>query len=132
MRIAPAALAAFCHYMRLLIGNIGKDSAGAFLLDDSAEGHADDKILGIFTVAPAASAVFAALRGVFSLVTEIRKSREVGIRDKHNVAALSPIAAVGTACRDIFFTVKRHRAVAAVARFDAYISFIYKHTFTFF
>ena len=129
MRIAPAALAALGDHMRLLVGDVGEDSAGLFFLDDRAERHLDDEVLGVLAVAPAAASVFAALGDVFSFVAEVRQRGEIGVGNKDDVAALSAVAAVGTSCRHILFAVERHGAVAAVTGFYMNIRFIYKHSY---
>ena len=71
MRIAPAALAAPGNDMRLVVRNVGKQPAALLLLNESSHRNADYKILGVFALAPAASAVFALWSVVFSFVAEI-------------------------------------------------------------
>ena len=127
MRIAPAALAASRDDMRLAVGDVREDAVAAFLPDESSQRHADDQILRVLAAAASSPAVFSARRGVFSFVAEIGKRAEVGVGKKNDVAASAAVAAVGTACRDILLAVKRHRSVAAVARFDFDVRFIYKH-----
>ena len=114
MRIPPAALAALCDDVRLVVGDIRENAVGAFLLDEGAHRHADNQILGVFAAATSASAVLSARRGVLALIAEIGERAEVGIGKKYNVAALAAVAAVGTARGNVFFTVKRNSTVAAL------------------
>ena len=118
MCIAVAAAAALCHGDGGVVGQVGNDKAALGVLDDRAQRHLDDEVLGVFAVAQARAAL-AALRGhILALVAEIHQGGQVVVHHKDNVAAAAAVAAVRAACCHEFFAVKAHRAVAALARVE--------------
>ena len=127
MLVAPAAFAAFRDDDGLFTGEIRHDAAGSGVPDQCADRDFDDQIICRLAVFSAAGAVGALFCLKLTLIAEIGKGGEIGIRDEDHVAALSPVAAVGTARGNIFFAVKRNGAVAAVTGFYRYFRFIYKH-----
>jgi len=72
----------------------------------------------------AALAVAAPLAFVFGIEAEMEKSIVVLAGDQHDIAAPAPVAAAGTAARDVFLAPERKAAVAAVAGFDGNDYFI--------
>jgi len=71
--------------------------------------------------------VFAPLRLMFRVVAEVDEGI-VALRGDHDdVAAVTAVAAGGTAAGDEFFAPEGHAAVAAVAGFDANSCFIDEH-----
>ena len=117
MLVAPAAVAALGYYNGLRIGYIGNYSAAFRILNQCADRYAYDKVGRFFARAAAAAALFARLCRVFALVAEVRKGRKVTVSLENNISAPAAVAAVGSACRNIFLPVKGNSAVAAVARF---------------
>jgi hypothetical protein len=77
---------------------------------------------------PVASlAVPAAVGFVMAPPLEIEEGLEASVRLDNDIAAFAAVAAVGAAARDEFFPVHTDAAVAAVAAFNRYFRFIYKH-----
>ena len=108
MRVAPAAASAVRRHKRLVRRNIRHQPA-------------------FFAKAAFGAAILPVLGGKFALVAKIRQRGAAVVRDKHHIAAHAAVAAIRAAGCDIFFAVKRHRAVAAVAGAHLYFSYIYKH-----
>ncbi len=79
--------------------------------------HGDKKIVRALAVELAAGAVAAVLRNEFALVAEGKQGVASGIDAKDDASALSAVAAVGAAVRDVFFTSEGNGAVAAVSGF---------------
>ena len=118
MCIAVAAAAALCHGDGGVVGQVSNNKAALGVLDDRAQRHLDDEVLGIFAVAQARAAL-AALRGhILALVAEIHQGGQVVVHHKDDVAAAAAVAAVRAACCHEFFAVKAHRTVAALARVE--------------
>ena len=128
MPVAPAAFAAFCGDKRLVRGHIRHHNTAFTLADNRAARHTNHKVLPFFAVAARTAAVLPVFGFVFAFIAEIRKGRKIVVHLKHDVAAAPTVAAVRSAGRDIFFTVERNRAVAAVARFNLNFCNIYKHS----
>ena len=63
-------------------------------------------------------ALAAVRRFVLALIAKVGQRGQIVVHLKHDVAAATAVAAVRSAGRNIFFTMKRDRAVAAVAGFD--------------
>ena len=63
MRVAIAAAAALGDGHRGVVGQIRDDKAALRVLDDGAQRHLDDKVLGIFAVAEACAALAALIGG---------------------------------------------------------------------
>ena len=127
MGIAPAALAALGNDMRLTVGEVGNNPAAFRVTHHGTHRHLHDQISALFAEAAPRLAIAAVLRLVFALVAEIRQCGKMGGHHKHNIAALAAVAAVGAARRHIFFTVKGHRAVAAVACLQFDFCLVNKH-----
>ena len=101
-----------------MVGQIRDHKAALGVLDDSAQRHLDDEILGIFAVAEACPALAALIGGVFALVAEIHQGGEVVVHDEDDITAAAAIAAVRAARGHEFFTMEADRAVAALARME--------------
>ena len=124
MLIAPAASAALTEDERLLVGHILDDLAGFGVPDQGAPRHADGEALTVLAAFAAALPVYAASGHIFALIAEVHKGGHIVVHLHDDAAAVAAVAAVGAAGRDIFFSVKGHRAVAAVAGSDAYARLI--------
>ena len=130
MRVALASSAALeQHDAAVVVKYVGEHVARLFVLDDSAARHLDDKVLSAAPGAILARAVRAVFGAEMLGKTEVDERRRVGVRDKDYVSALASVAAVRSALGDVFFGVKRHRAVAAVTRFDKDRRYVQKHLF---
>ena len=128
MPVPPAAFAALRGDKRLVRGHIRHHNTAFTFADNRAARHANYKVLPFFAVAARAAAVLPVFGFVFAFIAKIRQGRKIVVYLKHNIAAAPAVAAVRSAGRDIFFAVKRNRAVAAVARFDLNFCNIYKHS----
>lgn len=81
-----------------MVGQVGNDKTALGVLDDRAQRHLDDEVLGVFAVAQARAAL-AALRGhILALVAEIHQGGQVVVHHKDDVAAAAAVAAVRAAC----------------------------------
>ncbi len=129
MSVSPAASAAFCDYYRLVTRHIGDYSARFLFTDNCASGHLDYEVGRRFAEAVFRAAVVTSLSHVFALEAKIYKGRAVVINQKDDISALASVTSVGSSCGNIFFSMERHAAVAAVARFNGYIYFIDEHFF---
>ena len=127
MRVAPAAASAVRRHKRLVRRNIRHQPAGFVIINQRAARHLDDTVGAFFAKAAFGAAILPVLGGKFALVAKIRQRGAAVVRDKHHIAAHAAVAAIRAAGCDIFFAVKRHRAVAAVAGAHLYFSYIYKH-----
>ena len=120
MRIAVAAAATLCNGDWGVVGQVRNDKAALGVLDDGAQRHLDDKVLRVFAVAQACTAL-ATLRGhILALIAEIHQGGQVIVHHKDDIAAAAAVAAVRAASGHEFFTVKAHRTVAALARVEPY------------
>ena len=129
MPVAPAALAAFGGHKALCFAHIRHNGAAVCFFDYCAAGNFDFKVGSVFAVLFVSLSGQAVLCCIFSFVSEIRKRCKIVVNDENNVAALAAVAAVRAAGGNIFFTVKRNCARAAVAGFDLNFCYIYKHRF---
>ena len=103
-----------------MVTGVWSDKAALGVLDDGAQRHLDDKVLRVFAVAQACTAL-ATLRGhILALIAEIHQGGQVIVHHKDDIAAAAAIAAVRAASGHEFFTVKAHRTVAALARVEPY------------
>ena len=73
MGISPAALAALCDNVRLVVGDIRENSVSALLLDERTHRHADNQVLGVFAATASALAVFAFFGYIFALIAKVRE-----------------------------------------------------------
>ena len=127
MAVAPAAATAFGNHKGFFPRNVCQQSTAFHIFDQRAVGNQNYQILTVFAKALTGRAVLSVFGSVFPLVAKIRQSRQIGVGFEHNVAAFTAVAAIGTACRYIFFAAKRNAAVAAVACFDFDFCHINKH-----
>lgn len=105
----------------VVFGHIVNDLFRLGVTQKRAWRHGDIKIVGALAVELASRTVAAVLCDKFALVAEGKQRVAAGIDAEDDAAALSAVAAVGSAVRDVFFTPEGHGSVAAVAGF--YIDF---------
>ena len=98
--------------------------------DHRALGHLDDEIFTPLAAHATAQAVGTGGSHILALVAEIQQGREVGVDVQHHAAAVTAVAAVGTACGHVFFPVEGHGPVAAPASAYGNAYFIYEHKMT--
>ena len=127
MLIAPAAAATLAEDEILRGGHIPNDLVRFRVAHDRAARHLDDEVLTALALAARAASVLAVRGRVFSLIAEIHQGGQIVVHAKDDTAAVSAVAAVGAAGRDVFLAVKRDRAVAAVPGLDVNFCFIDKH-----
>ena len=125
--VAPAASAALAEDKVLRVRHVLDDLVCLAVAHDRAARNLDDQVFSALALASAALSVHAVGRDIFALVAEIHQRGQVVVDSQNNRAAVAAVAAVGSACRNIFFPVESNRAVAARARFHIYFRFINKH-----
>ncbi len=131
MLVAAAAAPAFQKKKTsVFAGHVGDDFATLRLTDYGALRHFDDDILAVFAGTVLLAALLAVFRTVFADVPEICQSIQSLVHLKVDAAAVSAVAAVGTAVRHIFLTPERDVTVAALAAFHIYFRMICKHDFS--
>ena len=128
MRVAPAAVAALCRDIRLVIRHILHDLSGFLVADDRAARHADDEVRAVLALAALAAARLAGRRDILFLVAEVQERRQIVIHLEDDRAAAAAVAAVRAARRDILFAVEADLAVAALAGNDLDLCNINKHS----
>ena len=130
-RIAPAAPAAGRddHLFAVLL-HIAENLPGGAVGDHGADRNFEDYVRRLAPVHVGAFPARAVLRLVVAVVDESDEALFAVGRLEDDVAAGTAVAAVRTAARHKFFTVKAAAAVAAVAGFDRDDRFIHKHGFS--
>ena len=128
--VAFSASAAFgCHEGLAVLRQVCHDRVAFSVAHHGADGNLDDQIRAVLAELLAASAVFSALRLVFSFITEIHQGAQVAVGLDDDVAAFAAVSAVRTALRNIGFPAEGHGTVSALARLDEDRCLIYKHEF---
>ena len=126
--VALTAAAAPGYYDRLIVRDIRHDSAGVGVLDYGPPGHADYRRLHGLSGAALGAAVLAVRGDVLLLIAEVDQRGKIIVSDKHDVASLTSIAAVRSACIHIFLAVEAYCPVTAVSCLDRYFDLINKHS----
>ena len=125
MGIAEAAVSAPREHRPLAhAGQIGEQGLAVLLIDLGARRHLEDDVLAVCAMAILAHAGAAILRLEVLLVAVVDQRIEPIDRERDDIAALSPIAAVRSAELDEFLTPERHAAVPAVARANVNLGFV--------
>ena len=119
VHVAPAAAAAFCGDPVLAVGHVVHDGAGLGVADDGAARDLNIQGVPVLAVAALAHAVGAVAGDIFALIAKVHQRGHVLVHGEDDVAAAAAVAAVGAARRHVFFTVKGHRPVAALAGVDS-------------
>ena len=130
MRVAPAAAAAVKQHMALTgLVHVGHQTAVRNQPHRRAHRHLDDKLFGALAAAQGRRAVFAVIRRILALITEIHQRVHIRIGQQHDVAAVSAVAAVRAAVLHKLFAMERDRAIAAVSGLGGDFNLIDKHSF---
>ena len=125
--VAFAAPAAFQqHFFISFFVHIRNDDAAFLILNDRAQRYVYDKVFAAFSKAVSALSVFAVFRAEMFFEFEVDKCIQVVVDAKHDIAAVTAVAAVGPALLDELFTMERHNPVAAVTGFTKY-RYVIKH-----
>ena len=114
MLVAPAAAAAPAQDEGLIVGHILNDLVGLGVTHQRAPGYPDGQALAVLAGLAAALAVHTVGGHVFALVAEVHQGGHIVVHLQDDGAAVAAVAAVGTACRYVFLTVKGNGTVAAV------------------
>lgn len=85
------------------------------IADNRAWRHFQHQIIGVSTVAVATLARLAAFGPPVSLMTQSGQAIDSGHRAENHAAAVTAVAAVGTAFGDVFFSTKAETTVSATA-----------------
>ena len=124
MRVAPAAVAALCRDIRLVIRHILHDLSGFLVADDRAARHADDEVRAVLALAALAAARLAGRRDILFLVAEVQKRRQIVIHLEDDRAAAAAVAAVRTALRNELLAAEASGTIAAFAALNFDIGFV--------
>ena len=127
MGISPTSSAALCGYKGFVIGHIGHYLSALHLAYYRSARNEYDKVFALFAVSSAARTGLTVGGFIFALIAKIRQCCKIVVNLKNNVSALAAVAAIRPSGGNIFFSVKRDCAVAAVARFNFNFRYIYKH-----
>jgi len=128
VHVAQAALAAGEeHHAFAVFGQFGDEAVGALFEDLRAGGHRQDQVVAVGAGALAAHARGAVAGAAMRLPAVGLQVSFVTVADQDDVAALSAVAAVGTALRDEFPATEADAAVAAVAGLQYNLGFVDKH-----
>ena len=125
--VAPAASAALAEDEIIGIGHILDNLIRGQIAHDGASGHLDDQVFAVLSAAALSLPVFAVRRTILTLIAEIHQRGQVIVNVQNNRTAVAAVSAIRPACRNIFFPVEGHRAVAARASFDRDSDFVNKH-----
>ena len=119
VQVAEAAVAALGDE-DLLAGlqQFGHHLAGFGVVDDGADRHAQDDVVGRRAELVGTPAVLAVARLVAARVAEVDQRVEVAVGHREDAAAPAAVATVRAAERDVLLAAKAHAAVAAVAGGD--------------
>ncbi len=129
MLVAPAASAALCCNKAVCFAHIRHNGTAVYFLNNRSSRHTNFKTFAVFPMPSAALSGQTVFSSIFTLISEIGKRCQIIVHNKNNIAAFSAVSSVRTACGNIFFTVKRNSACAAVPGFYFNFSYIYKHNF---
>ena len=117
------------------MGKVGHELAGSLgflevFVDHGAHRHLEHQIVARGAVHAAALAVRAALCLEVVLEAIVDQRGHAGIGFEHHVAAMTAVAAVGTALGHMGLAAKRHAAGAAVAALNVDSDLINEHDVT--
>ena len=130
--VALASSTAFERNKRFaVVKEVCNDASALRIAYNRSDRHFYNEIWRGFARAILCLTVTAVLGAIELLIFEVHEGVHILVRNEHDIAAVSAVASVRTAVRHEFFTVERHFAVAAVARFDKYFYVIEKHILTF-
>lgn len=115
------------HISAHVSGHVHDDLSGIGFPDHCALRHLDLDITAFFAGHSLFFAVFPVLGGILAHMSEIRERIEAFVHDKDDISAFSSVAAVGSACRHIFFPAEGDMSVPALSAADYDSGFIDKH-----
>src|SRR5262245_2489096 len=125
VRVAEAAVAAFGEHRALAhLGEIGEQRLTVLLVDLGADRNLHHNVGAVRAMAILAHAATAVLGGVVLLIAVVDQRVEALDGERHHVATLAAVAAVGPAELDEFLAPERHAAVPAVTGADVDLGFV--------
>ena len=127
MGVAPAAPSAPGDDKILPGGHIYDDLVGFGIPHHRAPGDINHKVFTPLARHFPAHAVDARTGLILALIAKIQQCGQIVVDMENHAAAVTAVAAVGTAGGHIFFPVEGHRAVTAPSADDGDAYFIYKH-----
>ena len=94
---------------------IGDDLAAVSVLYGGSDGDLYDEILSVLAVLLLSAPVFAVLRFVFSLVSEVHQGPEVTVGREYDAASASPVPSVRSSLGDVGLSPEGYRSVSSLA-----------------
>lgn len=123
--VATTAATAFGdHKLLAVLGEIVEEFASVPVVNNGTDGNLDDMVFARFAGFVRTFAVATALGGMFGIHAQVKESVVVSAAFKNDVAAVTAIAAAGTATRDEFLAPECRTAVTAVAAIDVDFGFV--------
>jgi hypothetical protein len=114
------------HQCLALFGQVTQDFTGLSVGDLSSRGDLHVTVLTGSTGAVIAGSILASLGSVNAVIPKVDQSVEVGAGHQVDAPAITAIAAVRPAERDVFFAPETYAAITAVPGFDSDFRFINK------
>ena len=130
MLVPPSAAPTFAENKIGVVGHIADDLVCLGVADDRPARNLDDQIFPPLAAAARALPVLPVRRGIFALIAEVHQGGKIVVDAKDDIAALSAVAAVGSARGNVFLPMEGHSAVSAVSGLNVNSYFIYKHAFS--
>ena len=115
VHVAPAAPAALGGGPIRAVGHVVHDGAGLGIPDQGASGDPDAQGLAVLAVAALAHAVLAVAGHVLALEAKVHQGRHVVVHGEDDIAAAAAVSPVRATGRDVFFPMKGHSPVSALA-----------------
>jgi hypothetical protein len=109
------------------LDKISQKLASVGIIGHGARGHGYGQILTLFAGLIFTSSMITPLGFKMAALLKVDKGIQVGIYHQIYIAPLAPLAAVGSAKRDVFLTTEADTAVAPVASFYVDFGFIKEH-----
>ena len=131
MNIAASASAALCSNKLISVVAEILHQKSCLLIDDkSTDRHLDIQVLTLLAVAFSLHSVLAVLSLILPLVIEVHQSPEIAVGNKNNTAAVTAVAAVRTAVRNVRVASECDCAVAALTGYYCNFRSVYEHIFS--
>ena len=124
---APSALAD--DELLSVMGQISQHGTGFLFADDSARRNQNIEILSRFPRHIVDPALLTVSSNITCLVAKRCQRIQPAVYFQDQIAAMSAVTTVRAAPGNIFFTVKMHESIPALAGTNINFSFIYKHNF---
>ena len=113
--VTPAAPAALAKDKGLLVRHILDNFVGLRVPDQGSPRHPDGQALAVLAALAAALSVHAVSGHIFALIAEVHQGGHIVVHLHDDAPPVAAVSAVGSSRRNVFFSVKGHRPVAAVS-----------------